>query len=189
MGVVFAAGVLAGCMGSSPPVPAQSSDVPRSPLGTPLGDRRGLAAIGNPLLVDRMDMRLGTTVQFERIPTVSELYDQGQVFAVARILIALPAWPEDYSRIQSLSQMPAGTELVVVLAGYPPSRAAAEAWSYIGAPVRIIVVVSGPPPSIPAVQDLNAMPGLERVIAQMEEPSRSGFERLQRPLQFRKLME
>jgi hypothetical protein len=187
MGVVFAAGVLAGCMGNSPPVPAQSPDVPPSPLGTPLSDRRGLA-VGNPLLVDRMDMRLGTTVQFERIPTVSEIYDQSQVFAVARILIALAAWPEDYSQIQSLAQRPEGTELVVILAGYPPSRAAAEAWSYLNAPVRIIVVVPGPPPSIPAVQDLNAMPGLERVIAQMEEPSRSGFERLQRPLQFRKLM-
>ena len=34
------------------------------------------------------------------------------------------------------------------------------------------------------VQDLNAMRSLERVIAEMELPSRSGFERLQRPLSF-----
>jgi hypothetical protein len=44
--------------------------------------------------------------------------------------------------------------------------------------MRIVVVVGGPPPSIDAVTALNQMRGLDRVIAQMEEPSRSGFERL-----------
>jgi hypothetical protein len=39
------------------------------------------------------------------------------------------------------------------------------------------------------VSDLNSMRGLERVVAQMDDPSRTGFERLQRPLSFRKLVE
>ena len=51
-----------------------------------------------------------------------------------------------------------------------------------------MVVVPGPPPSIDAVTSLNQMRGLERVIAQMDQPSRVGFERLQRPLSFRKVM-
>jgi hypothetical protein len=32
------------------------------------------------------------------------------------------------------------------------------------------------------------MRNLERVIAEMDEPSRAGFERLQRPLSFRKVV-
>jgi hypothetical protein len=173
-------------MASSPPAPAQSPAVPPSPVGTPFADRRGL---GDPLLVDRTDMRLGTTVQYTRIPSVSELHDQSLLFGLAHIVITLPAWPEDFAPLQALNQIPEGSDLIVILPGYPPTRGAAEAWGYINVPMRIIAVVSGPPPSIPAVQDLNAMPRLERVIAQMEEPNRNGFERLQRPLQFRKLMD
>jgi hypothetical protein len=39
------------------------------------------------------------------------------------------------------------------------------------------------------VQDLNAMRGLERVVADVDPPSRAGFERLQRPLSFRRLVD
>ena len=52
-----------------------------------------------------------------------------------------------------------------------------------------MVVVPGPPPNSTVANDLNAMRYLERVVAQMDEPSRSGFERLQRPLSFRRIME
>jgi len=38
------------------------------------------------------------------------------------------------------------------------------------------------------VADLNGMRGLERVIAEIDDPSRAGFERLQRPLGFRRVM-
>jgi len=40
-----------------------------------------------------------------------------------------------------------------------------------------------------SIANLNEMRSLERVIAQMDTPSRQGFERLQRPLSFRKLVE
>jgi len=76
-----------------------------------------------------------------------------------------------------------------VLPGYPPSREAAEAWNLVNARLRMIVVVTTPPPSIGVVGDLNTMRGLERVIAELDQPSRSGFERLQRPLSFRKVVE
>ena len=56
-------------------------------------------------------------------------------------------------------------------------------------PLRTVVVVRGPPPGSTAISDLNHMRGLERVIAQMEDPRRSGFELLQRPLSFRRLVE
>lgn len=182
VGVVFAAGVVAGCMASSPPAPAQSPEVPPSPAA-------GTAPCAEtPLIVDRMDMRIGTSVHYSRIPNVSELHDQSLVFGLAHIVISLSAWPEDFAPLQTLNQIPEGADVIAVIRGYPPSRGAAEAWSYVNAPLRIIVVVPGPPPSIPMVQDLNSMPRLERVIAEMNEPSRTGFERLQRPLQFRKLM-
>jgi hypothetical protein len=39
------------------------------------------------------------------------------------------------------------------------------------------------------VQDLNGMRVLERVVADVDPPSRAGFERLQRPLSFRRIVE
>ena len=82
-----------------------------------------------------------------------------------------------------------GRDVIAILPGYAPSRAATEVWNYLRAPLRLVVVVSDAPPNIAAVDDLNSMGRLERVIAQMDLPSRAGFERLQRPLLFRKLME
>jgi hypothetical protein len=55
--------------------------------------------------------------------------------------------------------------------------------------VRIVVVVNDLPPGNEVVDDLNKMRGLERVIAQIDDPRRTGFERLQRPLSFRKIVE
>ena len=78
---------------------------------------------------------------------------------------------------------------MVVITGYPPTRAATEMWRYVQVPMRMIVVVPGPPPGRDMIDDLNAMPQLERVIAQMDQPSRTGFERLQRPLSFRMVVD
>jgi hypothetical protein len=191
--VVFAAGVLAGCMASGPPLPAETPagpSGPSSPLGSPFAQRPQLAgAPWYPLILDRTDVRIGTTVQFSRIPTVSELHDLTLLPGLAHLVLSLPAWPAEYAPLQALNQAPEGVDVIVVLPGYPPSRAATDAWSYVQAQLRVVLVVPGPPPSVHTIEDLNAMPGLERVIAQMDEPSRSGFQRLQRPLSFRKLIE
>jgi hypothetical protein len=187
---VFALGVVAGCMAAGPPAPAQQPSEPRSPLGTPFSQRNDLAStISTPLIVDRLDLRLGTTVQYQRIPTVSELHDLTQLPGLAHIVLSLPEWPGEYAPLQPLNQIPQGSDLIVILPGYPPAREAADAWSYVNAPIRIVVVVAGPPPSNGLVLELNSMARLERVIAQMDEPTRSGFEQLQRPLQFRRLIE
>jgi len=73
----------------------------------------------------------------------------------------------------------------VLLPGWPPSRAALDAWNLLGGGVRLIMIVDGPPADRSLIMELNRVRNLERVIAQMERPDRSGFERLQRPLSFR----
>jgi hypothetical protein len=188
IGVTFAAGAVLGCAAGSLPPAAEAP--PASPLGSPFGDRRmGFASIAYPLLLDRTDLRLGTTVQFTRIPTLTELHDLMNVLALQHVVITLPLWPKEYSPLDVLNQLPSETDVIVVLAGYPPSREAAEAWNIVQARLRLVVVVTEAPPSAGVVADLNAMRGLERVVAQMDDPRRSGFERLQRPLSFRKLVE
>lgn len=188
LGVTFAAGALLGCAAASPPLTAEPP--PASPLGSPFADRRGgFATIAYPLLLDRTDFRLGTTVQFMRIPTLAELHDLSSVTALQHVLITLPKWPPAYAALEVLDQLPAETDVIVVLPGYPPSREAAEAWNLVQARLRLVVVVTEAPPSAGVVSDLNQMRGLERVIAQMDDPRRTGFERLQRPLSFRKLVE
>lgn len=77
---------------------------------------------------------------------------------------------------------------MVVLRGYPPSRGAAELWNLLGAPVRLVLLVPGPPTDPGVLMDLNVMRHLDRVIAEMDVPARTGFERLQRPLSFRKVV-
>jgi hypothetical protein len=185
-GLTFAAGALLGCAASAPPPAAE----PPPQLGSPFSDKRmGFASIDYPLLLDRTDFRLGTTVQFKRIPTLTELHDLTNVPALQHVLITLPTWPLQYAPLDILNQIPTETDVIVVLPGYPPSRAAAEAWNLVQAHLRIVVVVPGEPPGATVIADLNTMRGLERVVAQMDEPNRYGFERLQRPLSFRKLVE
>jgi len=179
--VVFLAGVLAGCMASGPPIGAQSPP--------PAGQVDPRPGIGTPLIIDRADLRMGTTVQFDRIPTAGELHDATETPALAHILLSLPSWPDDYAPLQILDQLTSEVDVIVVLPGYPPSRAAAQIWNYVSVRLRIIAVVGGPPPGPNVVADLNTMRGLERVIAQMNDPSRSGFEQLQRPLSFRKVVQ
>ena len=187
IGVTFAAGALLGCAAGSVPPAAEG---PSSPLGSPFSDQRmGFGSVSYPLLLDRTDFRLGTTVQFKRIPTLTELHDVTNVLALQHVLITLPSWPAEYAPLDVLNQMPPESDVIVVLHGYPPSHMATEAWNLVQARLRIVVVVADPPPSTSVIADLNAMRSLERVIAQMDEPSRSGFERLQRPLSFRKVVE
>lgn len=192
--VVFVSSI-AGCatVASAPPgTPTSKAPAadpgPSSPLGSPFSDRRS-GGPGMPLIIDRTDLRIGTTVQYRRLPTASELHDLTLLPGLARIAIAFDSWPLEYARLDVLNQVPQGCEVVIVLPGWPPSRAAAEAWNYLTVPLRIIVIVTGPPPGISEVTNLNTMRGFERMIAQMDEPSRSGFERLQRPLSFRKIVE
>lgn len=188
--ICFAAGALAGCMAAGPPIGAQSPSEPRSPLGSPFSDRRmGVNDLGTPLIIDRTDLSIGTTVQFNRLPTASELHDAAQATGLAHIVITLAYWPAGFDELQALSQVPDQADVIIVLPGYPPNRAAAQAWNYVNARLRIVAVVPGPPESPVIIGDLNTMRGLERVIAQMDVPSRAGFERLQRPLSFRRVME
>ena len=185
--IMFAAGALLGCAASAPPPSPQE---PSSPLGSPFSDRRmGLGPISYPLLLDRTDLRIGTTVQFTRIPSLTEMHDMTNLLALQHVVITLPQWPTGYAPIDVLNQLPPESDVIVVLPGYPPSREAAEAWNLVQARLRLVVVVQEPPPSVAVVSDLNGMRSLERVVAQMDDPSRAGFERLQRPLSFRKLVE
>ena len=185
------AATLAGCMAAGPPIASQTPPPePRSPLGSPFSDREmGTSDLGTPLVLDRTDLSIGTTVQFNRLPTPSELHDAEQLTGLAHVVLSLPSWPTDLEAMQAIGRVPPETDVVVVLPGYPPNRAAAQAWNYVNARLRIVLVVTEPPPSVAVVGDLNTMRGLERVIAQMDEPSRTGFERLQRPLGFRKVVE
>jgi hypothetical protein len=170
----FAFGLVVGCMTAGPPAPAQAP--------APAGDRLRAGAL---LVLDRADFRLGATVQFPRIPTGNELYELHNLTGLAHVLLALSSWPESYAQLEALQQMPPTADLIVVLSGYPPSREAADAWNLVQVPTRIVLVVQGPPASSGAIGDLNAMRGLERVIVDTDAPSRSGFERLQRPMSFR----
>lgn len=171
-----------GASAGAPAPPAPSASASESGRLTPS------VLSGTVLLLDRGDLRLGTTVQFSRVPSSSELHDAAYQLGLARILIVLDRWP-DYDALQSLNQAPEGIELVAILPGFPPSRSAAEAWGLVNTAVRVIVVVAGPPPTRGEIDDLNQMRGLDRVVARMSEPSRRGFESLQRPLSFWKVVE
>lgn len=184
--LVFAAGVLAGCMAGGVPAPAREGSPPSISDGAPV---HAPVAIGPPLLIDRTDLRIGTTVQYERIPSITELADLERLPGVAHVVVSLASWPTDFAPLQSLARLPSGADLIVVLPGYPPSPGAVDFWGLLQVPVRAVVVVDGPPASAGVLDDLNHMRGLERVVAQMDEPSRSGFERLQRPLSFRKVVD
>lgn len=185
----FLAGALAGCMAGGSPGDAQSPSDPRASAPDPVSVRTTTHPLGMPLLIDRTDLRIGTTVQFDRVPTAGEVHDATQVAGLAHIVLALPAWPADFEPLQALDQTPSEADVVVVLPGYPPSRAAAQAWNYLKVRLRIIAVLPGRPPGPAAISDLNSMHALERVVVHMDDPSREGFELLQRPLSFRKVVQ
>ena len=182
--VPLTAGALIGCAASAPPLSSGPADVSSTERYAPPLD----AATADPLILDRTDLRLGTTVQFHRLPTTSEFHDALQVPMVAHVVISLAEWPVNIDELAALSVSTLESDVIVILPGYPPSRAAAQAWSYVNARLRLVLVVNGPPPDRGVIDDLNTMRSLERVIAQTNDPRRGGFERLQRPLSFHKLM-
>jgi hypothetical protein len=179
--------LLAGCA-TLPPADSAPGAATASPLGTPFSDDRYAGRSSAPLVIERGDRGLGTTVTFERLPTPAEMHDAALVSGLAHVVVALPGWPNDYAPLEGLKLAPEGIDVMVILPGYPPSRGAAELWNLLGAPVRIVLLVNGPPADSGVLHDLNTMRNLERVIAEMDEPSRGGFERLQRPLSFRKIV-
>src|SRR5207247_512799 len=86
--------LLAGCMAGGPPLKtgAPAAAEPASPLGSPFATRPA-GESGVPLVIDRTDLRIGTTVQFNRIPSASELYDLRLLLGLAHVVLSLPAWP------------------------------------------------------------------------------------------------
>lgn len=140
-----------------------------------------------PLLVDSADLGLGATVVYTRIPNTAEVHDLQYLESVGHVMLSLGAWPASYADIEPLSRavLPEGADLVVILPGYPPTREAAGAWNLLHRPVRIVMVVDSPPVDREMVFEMNSIRGLERVIADLPRPARTGFERLQRPLSFR----
>ena len=152
--LTFVTGALLGCAAGSIPPPSARPPEPPSPIGSPFSDRRmGLSSVAYPLLLDRLDFRLGTTVQFRRIPTLTELHDLGSVPALQHVVITLPSWPREYAPLDVLNQLPDQSDVIVVLPGYPPSREAAEAWNLVQARLRLVVVVTEPPPTAHVVAD------------------------------------
>ena len=144
------------------------------------------AALCAPLLIEQ-DLGFGTHVVMRRLPDASDISDLATINGLRQIVVALSDWPADFAALSPLQNvvMPADVQLVVLLPGWPPSRAALDAWNLLGGGVRLIMIVDGPPADRSLIMELNRVRNLERVIAQMERPDRSGFERLQRPLSFR----
>jgi hypothetical protein len=193
----FALWALAGCMAGAPrpgaqaQPPAGSDTAPTgAPLGSPFADRRmAPGQLTYPLMLDPTAMRFGTTVQYARIPTVSELNDLRATYGIQQLILSLPAWPASFEALSPLEQVSQDFATTIIVPGYPPSRQAAEAWNMLRVPLRLVVVVNDTPTSSIQVDDLNNLRALERVIAQVDTPNRAGFERLQRPLSFRVLRE
>lgn len=181
--LALAAAFLVGCAAGGPIAGGGGPATAQSPA------RIGMQVYGAPLLLDRTDLRIGTTVQFDRLPDAGEIGELRQVPALAHVVLALPQWPgePELDDLKLLTGVPPESDIIAVLPGWPPSGLAADAWDAVGGRARIVLVVDGPPERIGQVLDVNRMRGVERVVAQMDEPSRSGFERLQRPLSFRVL--
>ena len=171
--------------GAAAPPPASPAPAQSAPSGS--SSRSDVdAALCAPLLLEQ-DLGFGTNVVMRRLPDAQDLSDLGSVNGLHQIVVALPEWPADFAALAPLQQvvMPTDVELVVLLPGWPPSRAALDAWNLLGGSVRLIMIGPGPPADRALIMELNRVRNLERVIAQMEHPDRSGFERLQRPLSFR----
>lgn len=181
-----------GLAGRAPAARAAEAAAPDSTAG-PAPQAAPLAPATHPtflpLLLDRSDLRMGLTVQFSRIPAAEEVSELRLTAGLVHVVLALDAWPAGYDALAALDLLPQESDLLVLLPGYPPSRGAAEAWNLLRVRARLVLLVPDAPPSLSVVQDLNAMRGLERVIAEVDPPSRAGFERLQRPLSFLRVVE
>lgn len=188
---LLAAGMVAGCMANGPAIIAQPPH-PATPPPASAGGSPGWTAARPtllPLILDRSDLRIGVTVQYTRIPEADEISDLLQTAGLAHVVLALDDWPGSYEALTALDLLPPESDVIVLLRGYPPSRTAAEAWNLVRARLRMVLLVPDAPPSLTVVEDLNTMRALERVIAEVDPPSRAGFERLQRPLSFLRIVE
>ena len=185
----------------APPAPASERQTSASPTPAAASEQRApdtrfpLPREANPddplcapLLIEP-DLGFGTHVVMRRLPTAADLEDLRFVSGLRQVLVALPEWPAGYAEIKPLQQafLPEGAELVVLLPGWPPTREALGAWNLVGGNIRLILIVNGPPADRALIAEINHVRTLERVIAQMDRPERTGFERLQRPLSFRVL--
>lgn len=182
-------------MACAPGAPPHSAEAPPAAPASAAAEPAPLPREANPddplcapLLIDQ-DFGFGTHVVMRRLPSAADLEDLRFITGLRQLLLALPQWPDNYAELKPLQQviMPEGAEIVVLLPGWPPTREALGAWNLVGGNLRLIMVVNGPPADRALIAELNHVRPLERVIAQMEHPSRSGFERLQRPLSFRVL--
>ncbi|MFN8586529.1 MAG: hypothetical protein U0704_01920 [Candidatus Eisenbacteria bacterium] len=178
--LVLSLAALPACAANAPDSAAARPATPPAPAAPP-------ARCAALLLLDPADLGFGTSVVYDRIPGPRDLNELAYLSPVSHVVLQLPAWPESWDAIRPLQDypLPEGADLVVLLPGWPPSRAATEAWNYLRRPLRVVLLVDGPPADRGLILELNSMRGLERVVADMEHPARTGFERLQRPLSFR----
>ena len=142
------------------------------------------------LVLSADEFGFGTTVVLDRLPSVRDLEAFHYITGLTRVVLQLPAWPSSWDRLQPLAQLPLpeDAEYLVIVPGYPPTRAAADAWNQVSVRLRLVALVQGPPADRASILELNAIRALDRVVADMDQPSRAGFERLQRPLSFRVVM-
>ena len=182
-----ASGAPSSAPAAAPPPPAHATS-PERVSAAPPREADPDDPLCAPLLLDQ-DYGFGTHVVMRRLPSAADLEDMRFITGLRQVLLALPEWPASYAELRPLQQviLPEGAEIVVLLPGWPPTREALGAWNLVGGSLRLIMVVNGPPADRALITELNQMRPLERVIAQMEHPSRAGFERLQRPLSFRVL--
>ncbi len=182
----FVLGALAGGLACGPALTAQPRSAAPPPDESPLGLPHSMRdpTYGSALILDRVDLQLGTTVQYSRVPTVSELADLSLVRGLVHVVLTLNEWPPEYAPLEALNHLPGGADLIVVLPGYPPNRAAAQAWNLLDQRARIVVIANGYPPTGIDVE-LNEMRGLERLIVNTDAPSLEGLQRLQRPISVR----
>jgi hypothetical protein len=168
-----------------PPAVAASAVARSAPLPREANPDDPLCA---PLLLEQ-DFSFGTHVVMRRLPNTADLEDLRFINGLRQVVLALPEWPTTYAELKPLQQviLPDGVEIVVLLPGWPPTHEALGAWNLVGGALRVIIVVDGPPADRALIAEMNRMRPLERIIAQMDQPSRTGFERLQRPLSFRVL--
>lgn len=185
--LVFALALLLPAAPALLPAPAAAGDTGSRPAAAadvaPSPPRRPEA----PLILDTADLGVGASVVFTRIPSPAEIHDLEYLESVGHVVLQLPGWPAGIDELQPLAHvaLPQGADFIVVLPGYPATNAQAAAWNMLRQPTRLVMVVNGPPADRDMVFRLNSIRPLVRVIADVDRPSRSGFERLQRPLSFR----
>ena len=70
---------------------------------------------GWPLILDRMDLSLGTSVHFDRVPNAREIHDLDGVLGLQHLVISLPGWPTDVQVIEPLTQLSPETDAIFIL--------------------------------------------------------------------------